>query len=146
MTLFVIISIFCLSQTSASQIKLADKDKREIIKLILNSEDFSDARESFEDKMPNLSTENIPLAIQNNFPKIEGANFHLLAPEYIQAAESIYYFSFGKFRTTKKSVYIWFFENNYGGGGNGDEKVFQKIKGKWKMIKPKSRRFKVWNT
>jgi len=146
LTLAALTLIFSLSQKTSAQLKLTVKDKHQIIKVILESRDFTDAIESFPDKTPNLSTGNIPIEIQKNFPKTKNVKFNLIAPEYINEATSIYYFSFGKFRVYKKRDYVWFYENYYGGGGRGSEEVFQKVKGKWKMTKPKIMRFSAWQT
>ena len=145
--IFFALALICsLNRGTSAQLKLTIKDKREIIKLVLESRDFTDAIESFQDKTPNLSMINIPIEIQKNFPKTKHVNFHLLTPEYIKEAAFIYYFSFGKFRIYKRKVYVWFYENYYHGGGRGSEDVLQKVKGKWKMIKPKTIRFSVWQT
>ena len=113
---------------------------------MIESRDFTEASENFPDRILNLSTENIPIEVQKNFPKTENVKFNLITPGYINETTSIYYFSFGEFKVSKRKVFVWFNENDYGGGGSGFEYVFQKIKGKWKMIKPEIIRFNIRNT
>lgn len=144
LSVFAIVCSF--NQITTAQVRLSVGDKRHIIKLILDDWDFTDAMESFEDKTPNLSTKNIPKSVQREFPPISGVKFNLLSPEYIAEAKSIYYFSFGRFKVRGKQVYIWFYENYYDGGGRGFENAFQKIKGRWKMVKPKTVRVTAWQT
>jgi hypothetical protein len=130
---FVVLLIFGFTRITTAQIKLTIKDKREIIKLILQKQSFDDALYYVSDGTLFLSTENIPIEIQKNFPNIRGVKFQFVTPEYIDnATVKINYFAFTEFKIKKKSVEVSFVEYDLPDiTGRGFS--CRKINGKWKI-------------
>jgi hypothetical protein len=131
--LFFLFSIFFNFTQTISAIKLTNKDKREIFRQILQKTNFSNALEYVPDGTLFLSTEYIPVGIQNNFPIIKGVKFQFISPEEIgKSSVKVKYFAFGEFKLKRKSVEVAFVETNLP-SINGQSFICRKTKGKWKI-------------
>ena len=128
--LFFSFSIFATAQTQ--QFKKTNgyfrklpniKAKREIIKLLL-----LDFFKNNSDKEIYLSTKNIPLEIQTEFPKIKNLTAKLIQLNSATAENSCVY-EFRSFTVFRKKASV-----SFGDCKNGLGYTFQKSRGKWKLV------------
>lgn len=82
------------------QMKLSDKERRDIFRRILQDTDFSEAVEYSSNETVYLSTINIPLQLQSDFPEIKGVKFRFITPREIENLKlPLRIFYFGEFKT-----------------------------------------------
>lgn len=88
------------------QSKLSLRDKREIIRLILQNKDFRRDFSRLSEKSLLLSTKNIPPQLQRNFPRVKGLSLKLVSPK--EARNSSVHLSFENFDIRKYAVKVHF--------------------------------------
>jgi hypothetical protein len=99
-------------------------DKREIIKVLLETT-FRD--KGFDSKTIYVSKQNLPTALQKNFPQIKDVSIKLVAGKAKNS--NLCPYEFGKFSATGRYVTFSFGNCNEALGYN-----FKKIRGKWRLV------------
>lgn len=132
-TILMICALFYFpTNTQAQKIKLSEKDKIKIIKIILSERNFDPENYRTEENQILFSKANIPLSFQKNFPKkLDGYKTRLLSKEEIYPGFVFVYHIFDKFKVKGNSVLVDVYRRSkhseYGAGYK-----FHKSKGRWK--------------
>lgn len=116
----------------AQRIKLSEKNKIQIIKIILSERTFDPENYRTEENQILFSKANIPPSFQKNFPKkLDGYRTRLLSRKEIYPGFVFVYHIFYKFKVRGNSVLVDVYRRSknseYGAGYK-----FSKKKGRWK--------------
>jgi len=129
-TLIILLLVIGIKTADAQSVsKISDSDKSKIIKSILSEEfPIKDADTIC------ISTENIPKALIEQFPKIDGMKFILAAPENIREESGcgVENYFFGKFERKGSSILVYFGRNYSDMSSAARRYSYRKVKGKWR--------------